>query len=140
MKSVFNRFTLATVVSLPISLFSVLAFGFSNPQIRNCHISGGRFIVVNTSNDQVGLCKLGSGIIGALDIVLLRADEPTPQSIESYKAGVQTCAGALQTVTSLENNSYNICFFNDGSAMEAVTLKSGINAPQNEKLNRALNL
>ncbi len=141
MKAVyFSMFS--SIAVLTVSLFSVTAVGFSNPQIRHCRISGGEFIVVNTPNDQVGVCQLGAAAIGANDLATYRSGDENPLSVQLYSQGVTSClaSGTLMRVLSLEGQEFEICFFADGSLLESSTMKTGIHSARNKKLTRALGL
>ena len=59
--------------SLGLFMLLVLA-GFtssaaSNPQMRACRVASGQFFVVDTGLDQLGLCRIGNSVIGAMDLL-----------------------------------------------------------------------
>ncbi|MBC7743153.1 MAG: hypothetical protein H7061_13215 [Bdellovibrionaceae bacterium] len=124
-----------------LTFISFFAQANSNPQMRECRIRGGEFLAVAVNDDQVGLCQLGSAYIGAIDLMLVVNKEGMPKSVEMYTNGMKKCdpLGKAKTVSTLEGRELQVCFFDDGSAIGLATLHSGMDAPENSRLNQALN-
>lgn len=132
------------------TIFSVILFTTSmafavqkNPLIRTCHILEGEFVVATTHNDQVGFCRFGKAIVGALDLMLFNNKETITQSINSYMKDQNSCdqQGKIETViVAGGGTSLQICTFPDGSMIELGTLIKGTNSTDNSKLNTALGL
>ncbi len=135
--------TLNTLAAVSVIIFSLNAFSIQkNPQIRLCNNLEGQFLVANTANDQVGLCQLGSAIIGAKDLVLFKDESTMAQSIQAYADDARSCApyGQLQTIQVLEGAVLEVCSFEDGSVILNTTLEAGKASAFNQKLNQALEL
>ncbi len=112
-----------------------------NPQIRACHSAGGEFFVVQSSNDQIGLCKLDLSIVGAIDLMNKDASIEVPLSLHNYKKGVQVCGTQnITTLKTFNNEELSVCMFYDGSIIDIETLASGKNNARNQALNSALGL
>ncbi len=136
--SIASIFALVFTCTLPQALMAIE----TNPQIRLCRQLQGQFIVVETPNDQVGLCQLGAGYMGSLDLVKYLTENTLPMSIESYSSGSTTCdpLGTSRTVLSLENNEFRVCIYKDGSIVEMTTLQKGKGDPSHIELDQALGL
>lgn len=121
---------------------SLTAVAQNNPQIRQCHITGGEFLVAQTENDQIGLCKYDSALIGTIDLLTYEDNLNPVQSLQTYIDGIQSCEPYAQTKTIqiLDGTSIDVCVFFDGSTIDSNTLKLGRHAPENTKLNKALDL
>lgn len=128
------------VLALMTLSFSNLAHANTNPQMRQCRLSGGTFTSVQTSDDIVGLCQLGSAYIGSLDLLYHLDKSATPLSIEIYSQGVTSCdpMGTSRVVKTLEGVEMRLCFYGDGSLIEMNTLQNGISSLNNTELNQAL--
>lgn len=113
-----------------------------NPQIRACYDVGGRFEVVNSSNDQIGLCILDQSLVGAIDILNRNNVIEFPLSLYKYKKGVQVCP--RQNITNLKSfdglEEITVCMYSDGSILDIETLASGKNSERNAKLNEVLGI
>ncbi|MFZ3229367.1 MAG: hypothetical protein WA160_04115 [Pseudobdellovibrio sp.] len=136
-----NLVGLFTVGLITFSTFSTQALQ-TNPQIRICNQFEGEFLVAQNGDDQVGLCKLDSAIIGSLDLLSLSdaISSNYAQSIQIYEADIRSCEpyGQIITIQLLQSYPLDVCFFNDGSMIEINTLKSGIHSTKNIKLNKVL--
>ncbi len=137
MKSLINSSLLIIV-----SFFALAAGAINNPQIRECRIRGGEFVVVETGSDQVGLCRLGSAFIGARDIMFVINNDGNPKSVEMYASEMKKCdpLGRAQTLVTLEGVAVELCVFNDGSMIALDTLHQGRYSAENSLLNQALGL
>ncbi|MBC7464775.1 MAG: hypothetical protein H7256_02185 [Bdellovibrio sp.] len=133
-----------------LNLLSILViFGLTlstsaqnNPQIRACNQTGGEFKAAKTENDEVGLCKYGQAYIGTIDLLNYRDNQQGAQSLQTYIDGIQSCEpyGQMKTITILQSLSIDVCSFDDGSMIEAETLRTGRHDPRNAQLNRALEI
>lgn len=132
---------LKTIALSLVLLTSVSAFALRNPQIRACLIAQGDFMIVNTSYDQIGLCKVGPSYVGAIDLLNKDAQIEVPFSLYSYKKGFQSCADRnLVTLTMLDGQKLDVCYYSDGTLIDLETLTTGKNDPRNQLLNTALGL
>ena len=142
MKSVFLQFT--TCLTVLIGIFTATKANAlqTNPQIRVCNQNGGEFVVVETADDQIGLCRVGSSYIGALDLVKYLTEDTLSFSVEVYIQGVTSCdpLGTSRSFKSLEGQIIRICLYQDGSTIELLTLQSGKHSVENTKLNQILGL
>jgi hypothetical protein len=113
-----------------------------NPQIRTCQTLGGEYLVANSSNDQIGLCKFDKAIVGALDLMLFNHKEAILQSLKTFMKGQTNCEsiGQIQTLIVLQGASLQFCSFADGSYIELGTLIKGSHSDDNQKLNQVLGL
>jgi hypothetical protein len=134
--------SLITLSAFVLTVFSKFAMAQTNPQIRFCHQSEGTFIVANTENDQVGLCRFSSATIGALDLLDYQTKKTPVQSLRSYIDGIQLCEpyGENVTITIVQGPTLQVCRFGDGSMIDMQTLLAGREASQNAALNKALKL
>lgn len=126
-----------------ICFFSLISYSAqNNPQIRECNLQNGQFVVAQTEHDQVGICKLGGAIIGALDLFIHNSKQGIPDSLNMYLNGNFSCDpfGSTTTITTLSHLNLQVCFFDDGSFIGLKTLSEGIHSPFNRKLNKALGL
>ena len=106
--------------------FTNNAFATQNPLIRNCHLAGGQFTEVKTSNDQIGLCEFGHSYLGSLDVLNYLNQILVPTSVANYKDQITICEGEV-IVTQVLNTKVNItiCQFSDGSIIDLKTLSHG---------------
>ena len=112
-----------------------------NPQIRACYSAGGTFFVVNSIDDQIGLCKLGLSLVGAIDILNKDARIEVPLSLHNYKKGILVCESSnITTLRTFEGHEISVCMYYDGSVIDIETLASGKNNPRNQELNSVLGL
>jgi len=134
--------SLITLSAFVLTVFSKFVMAQSNPQIRFCHQSAGVFIVADTENDQVGLCRFSSAVIGALDLLNYQTTKTPVQSLHSYVDGIQSCEpyGENITITIVQGHTLQVCRFSDGSMIDMLTLLAGREASQNAALNKALKL
>lgn len=124
-----------------VLLVSLSSFAYKNPQMRACYAVGGEFIVVNAPEDQIGLCKLGLSLVGAIDILNKDAQIEVPFSLSSYKRGFQACASRnLRIFKTFEGEEIQVCHYSDGSVIDIETLASGKDSERNIELNRVLGL
>ncbi len=131
-----------------LSLFMLLVtVGLStsaagNPQMRACRVANGQFFVLDTGLDQIGLCRLGSSVVGAIDLLNKDAAiEDMPASIYDYSRGVTMCdPGHIATFPSAGGTPLKVCYYDDGSIIDLTTLMRGKNHPQNWQLSKALGL
>lgn len=126
-----------------VTLFASLTFAIQkNPQIRNCVIAGGEFIVANTHKDQIGLCRFDKALIGALDFMYFNTKESIPLSVNSYMKDLKSCEsnGEIETIIILGGESLQTCAYSDGSYIELGTLIKGQGSADNQKLNEVLGL
>lgn len=130
------------LVMLAMILFTTTAtYAVRNPQIRACYSTGGNFLVVNTFQDQIGLCQFGHSLVGAIDILNKDARIEIPLSLHYYKIGVQLCESRNQmTLTTFDGDKISVCQYYDGSVIDIKTLTSGKNSGHNSQLNSALGL
>ncbi len=120
---------------------SAASFATKNPQIRACNVVGGQFMVVNTLDDQIGLCKLGLTLVGSIDILNKDASIEAPLSLYNYKKGVQVCSSQNMTkLTTFDGEEISVCKYYDGSVIDIETLASGKNSGRNTQLNYVLGL
>lgn len=114
----------------------------SNPQMRACRVASGQFFVIDTGLDQLGLCRIGNSVIGATD--LLRKDaaiEDMPFSIYDYLGGNTSCdVNRIATFPDPGGAPLKVCYYDDGSLIDVLTLTRGKTHPQNWQLNKALGL
>lgn len=125
------------------TLFSSLTFAVQkNPQIRTCQTLGGDYLVANSYNDQIGLCKFDKAIVGALDLMLFNNKEAISQSLNAFMKGQTNCesVGQIQTLIIVQGASLQFCSFADGSFIELGTLIKGIDSADNQKLDQVLGL
>lgn len=126
-------------ISFGVVFFSMLTAFATNPQIRACRTSGGEFFVVNTENDQIGLCKLGLSVVGSIDILNKSAQIEIPLSLFNYRRGVKVCPSQnLTEFTTFEGDKIYVCQYSDGSVIDVETLTSGKDSGRNTQLDAAL--
>lgn len=123
-------------------LFSALSvFAVVNPQIRACHSVNGEFFVLKSDYDELGICKFGPALVGAIDILNKDDSIEEPLSLIRYKQGLQSCSVEnVANLTSFEGDVRAFCIYSDNSLIDLETVKSGKNNPRNSKLNSALGL
>lgn len=132
---------LKTIALSLVLLTSTSAFAFRNPQMRACLLAQGSFMIINTPNDQIGLCKIGLSYVGAIDLLNKDAQIEVPFSLYNYKRGLQVCADRnLLTLTMFDGQKLDVCYYSDGSLIDLETLNSGKNDPRNQLLNTAVGL
>lgn len=132
----------AQASGMPVAPGTSLApLGLSNAQMRACRISGGQFLVGETTDDQIGLCQLGVSLVGAIDILNKNARIEIPLSLHNYKRGVRECVEQnLARIYIDQNRTVDVCLYSDGTLIDLDTLRSGKENPRNFRLNRALGL
>lgn len=109
--------------------------------MRACRAAGGEFIIANTSDDQIGLCKLGLNYVGAIDVLNRDAQIEVPLSLHYYKKGVQACSTQnLTIVNTLEGEEISVCLYSDDSVIDIETLASGYLSQRNAALNAFLGI
>lgn len=124
-----------------ILLTTTATYAVRNPQIRACYAAGGQFMVVNSTEDQIGLCKLGPSLIGSIDLLNKDARIEVPLSLHNYKKGVQVCGSQNRTIlTTFDGEEISFCQYYDGSVIDIETLASGKNSGRNPELNSVLGL
>ena len=129
------------VLALTLLLVSNSSFATRNPQIRACVTVGGQFLVVNSEFDQIGLCRIDSSLVGAIDILNSDSGIEVPLSLYNYKKGVKSCASQnLATLYTFENEALYVCQYSDGSILDVETLTSGKDSARNQELNKVLGL
>jgi hypothetical protein len=113
-----------------------------NPQVRACRVANGQFFRVDTGLDQIGLCRIGRSVIGAIDLLNKDADiEDMPMSILDFQNGVTTCDSShIVIFPNPAGRTLKACYYDDGSIIDLMTLNLGRNSQLNEQLNRVLNL
>lgn len=122
-------------------LTNSLSLAAKNPQIRACYAAGGEFLVVNSIDDQIGLCRFGLSLVGSIDILNKDARIEVPLSLHNYKKGVQLCMSQNRTkLTTFEGEEISVCQYYDGSIIDIETLASGKLSDRNPKLNSVLGL
>lgn len=122
-------------------LTNPLSLAAKNPQIRACYAAGGEFLVVNSVDDQIGLCRFGPSLVGSIDILNKDARIEVPLSLHNYKKGVQLCMGQNRTkLTTFEGEEISVCQYYDGSIIDIETLASGKVSDRNPELNSVLGL
>lgn len=122
-------------------LTNSLSLAAKNPQIRACYAAGGEFLVVNSVDDQIGLCRFGLSLVGSIDILNKDARIEVPLSLHNYKKGVQLCMSQNRTkLTTFEGEEISVCQYYDGSIIDIETLASGKLSDRNPKLNSVLGL
>lgn len=98
-------------------------------------------MVVNSFEDQIGLCKFGLTLVGSIDILNKDARIEVPLSLHNYKKGVQICGAQNRTtLTTFEGEEISVCQYYDGSVIDIETLASGKNSGRNPELNSVLGL
>ena len=124
-----------------VILSTLSAYSFKNPQIRACHLVGGQFFVANSQFDQIGLCKIGLSVVGAIDLLNRDAQIEYPASIYNYVRGIQVCNQLNHTtLKTTEGEIIYVCQYSDGSLVDIETLASGKNSGRNLELNKVLGL
>ena len=131
-----------------VSLFLVLmitgasTWSASNPQMRACRAASGQYFILDTGLDEIGFCRLGPSVIGAIDLLNKDAAmEEAPASLSDYRDGIADCEPS--NVSAIPNGAGNIlkvCYYDDGSIIDLQTLSRGKNHSLNWQLNRALGL
>jgi len=123
---------------------SSMAFAIQkNPLIRTCNLLEGEFVVATSHNDQIGFCRFGKALVGALDLMLFNNKETITQSINSYMKNQNSCegSGTIETLIVVGGGaSYQFCTYPDGSMIELGTLIKGSDSADNSKFNTALGL
>lgn len=123
---------------------SSLAFAVQkNPLIRTCNNLEGEFVAANSHNDQIGFCRFGKAVVGALDLMLFNNKETITQSISTYMKNQTACEpqGKIETMIVVgTGDSLQICVYPDGSFIELGTLIKGSGSADNTKLNAVLGL
>lgn len=131
-----NLALLATIL-----ITTTTTYATRNPQIRACFAAGGQFLVVNSVDDQIGLCKFGHSLVGSIDILNKDARIEIPLSLHNYKKGVQVCGSQNRTtLMTFEGEEISVCQYYDGSVIDIETLASGKNSGRNPELNSVLGL
>jgi len=108
--------------------------------MRNCNLAGGTSIVVKVGKDQMLLCHIGSSFIGSLELFLYKTEKKSAEGINYFLNGVtdaNKCA-FIETISDLDNQFYEICFFNDGSMIDKATFEKGIKHTDNNSLKKVL--
>lgn len=141
------EFIMAKIYSLLVLLvvFSFHAFAQKNPLIRNCNIAGGEFLVadinINHQADQIGLCKFGNTLVGALDVMTFLDSQKSdfPISFNEYQNSQTMCFGQVVTIQFVNSDiRSNVCLYNDKSIIDIATLITGKTSPQNTIFNHFL--
>lgn len=129
------------LLSGAIILLSASAFSASNPQIRACHSIGGQFFVSQIPDDQIGLCKIGQSVVGAIDVLNKDAQIEVPLSLHYYASGVKVCPPQnLTTLNDVNQNEFTVCMYSDESVIDIETLNSGFASHRNVLLDKVLGL
>ena len=131
-----------------ISLFLVCvlaglsAWSSGNPQMRACRIANGQFFVLDTGLDEIGLCRIGQSVVGAIDILNKDADiDDAPASLTDYRDGITECDPSRVVIfPNVAGTTLKICYYEDGSLIDLITLNRGKTSPLNTPLNKALGL
>lgn len=112
-----------------------------NPMIRNCNIAGGEFTVVQTANDQLGLCKFDQAYVGSLDVMFLNDQTSFSLSFMEYTQQQSDCSGSVVKATILATTiQVELCQYSDNSLIDTSTLKKGVSHSDNAALNKYLGL
>lgn len=132
------------IVFVVISFISILTFAREPYFARQCRLSQGQYWVVDVPGDKIGLCRLGDAVILS-DTLALHQEGQNQKAVQVYLSssnkghclayGAQTLVGV-----DTENQEFNLCRFNDGSAIGLETLNAGSSAVENSSLNNALEL
>lgn len=129
------------VLALTLLLVSNSSFATRNPQIRACATVGGQFFVVNSTFDEIGLCRIDAALVGAIDILNRDSGIEVPLSLNNYKKGVKYCSTQnLTTLYTFEGEPIYVCQYSDGSILDVETLTTGKDSPRNQELNKVLGL
>ena len=131
------------VLLLAFMSTSSWALPATNPQMRACRMANGQFFVLDTGLDKIGLCRLGPSIVGAIDLLNKDADtEDAPNSVVDYRNGVTECdpKKVANFPNPIGGRNLRICYYDDGSIIDMLTLNRGKNNPLNSSLNKALGL
>ena len=106
--------------------YALMPVTAANPQIRACNSVGGQFAVITSEYDQIGLCAIGSSIVGAIDILNKDAAIEIPLSLYNYRKGVLSCNRAnLTLLTTMNGNQLYLCMYSDGSLIDIDIAKAG---------------
>lgn len=129
------------LIASAVIFSTATTFAIRNPQIRACYTAGGQFFVLNTEDDQIGVCKLGLSLVGAIDILNKDSRIEVPLSLSHYKRGIQVCqAQNVTTLVTFEGEELTFCQYSDGSLIDIETVASGKNNERNAVLNKVLGL
>lgn len=118
---------------------SVFVSAHPNPQYRVCTEHGGEFVVAHIPFDQVGLCKVGSSYVGAIDSMNYFYENKMDLSVALYSSGDSSCPNYYRA-TSLEGDMIELCLYEDGSIMDYLTVILSKYNPANSALNQFLGL
>ncbi len=130
-----------------IRLIALLSFGFAaqafahNPQIHFCQLSGGLFHEIEVKGDQVGYCQFGTAYIDAVSLLKVTTDQGSTTATLAAMGGANYCASAGGEVVQGQDfigAPFELCFFQDGSSIEVMTLAHGPTSSQNALMIQAL--
>ncbi len=128
------------LIGLMILFLSFSAFA-NNPQIRSCRLTGGNFQSLQIEADQVGFCVYGSSMIDSISVMQSAESGKVSQAIAEFNRSANSCefaGGFEKQVQDLEGQGFQICTFDDHSAIEMQTMLKGADAPSNSLLTTAL--
>jgi len=111
-----------------------------NPMMRTCNIAGGISIVVKVGEDQMLLCQIGQSLIGSLELFLFKTEKKNAEGIHFFltnETDLKRCH-SIQTVRDLDERSYELCFFTDGSILDKITFEKGLKHSDNQALKKVL--
>ena len=111
---------------------------------RQCRLSGGQFWTVDIPEDKIGLCLLGEAVILS-DTLDLHQEGQMQKAVNAYllNQNKNNCQSyGAQSVIGIDSEAqrFELCRFNDGSAIGLETLMAGSAAIENNQLNQALKL
>lgn len=131
----------AYAAMIVICLLTSTSWSTSNPLIRNCNLAGGEFTVVELSDDQWALCKIGTSYVGAIDVMSFNTQTAEPIAFLEYAEEHTECHGNLTTATLLNTTTtIQLCRYNDDSFIDTTTLTKGVQSSDNSVFNKYLGL
>ena len=123
-----------------IILSALLTLGFGaqafahNPQIHFCQLSGGQFHEIEVNGDQVGYCQFGKAYIDAVSFLMVTTNQGSTTATLAALGGANYCASAGGQVFKGQDfigAPFDLCFFQDGSSIEVMTLSRGPYSSEN---------
>ena len=131
----------AYAIMIVLCLLTSTSWSTSNPLIRNCNLAGGEFTVVELTDDQWALCKIGNAYVGAIDVMGFSTQTAEPIAFLEYAEEHTDCHGNLETATVLNTTSkIELCRYADNSLIDTTTLNKGVQSSDNEVFNKYLGL
>ena len=127
--------------------FAILLFSFSafanNPQQRACRLTGGEFHALQIEADQVGFCVYGTSMLDSISIMQSAESGQVSRAVVEFNDPSNSCevgGGVEKQGKDLEGREFQICVFDDHSAVELQTMLGGADAPCNSELVKALKI